>query len=168
MGRRKILFFDIDGTLWTMDGHIPASTREAIRKVRDNGHLVFINSGRSRGFIRDPKLFSLGFDGVVSGCGTMIEYDGSVVFNRLVSADDAIRTVETVRKYGFKPILEGPEHLYLELRDFEDDMYGKKVIAEMGDRLLSIDECWGQWEFEKLSCATEVPVATMTRRFLCA
>ena len=73
MGRRKILFFDIDGTLWTMDGHIPESTREAIRRVRENGHLVFINSGRTRGYIRDPKLFSLGLDGIVSGCGTMIE-----------------------------------------------------------------------------------------------
>ena len=77
MGRRKILFFDIDGTLWTMDGHIPESTREAIRKVRENGHLVFINSGRTRGYIRDPKLFSLGLDGIVSGCGTMIECAGT-------------------------------------------------------------------------------------------
>ena len=153
-----LLFFDIDGTLWNYRNEISEKTRYAIRKARANGHKCFINTGRARAFVTSEDLLGIGFDGIVSACGTMIEYGGNVVFNRLVSGEDAVRTVETVRKYGFKPILEGPKYLYLERRDFENDMYGKKVIAEMGDRLLGIDECWGQWEFEKLSCATEVPV----------
>ena len=153
-----LLFFDIDGTLWNYKNEISAKTRYAIRQARANGHKCFINTGRARAFVTNKDLLGIGFDGIVSACGTMIECDGSVVFNRLIPADDAIRTVETIRRYGFKPILEGPQYLYLELKDFEQDMYGKKVIAEMGDRLLSIDEHWGRWECEKLSCATEVPL----------
>lgn len=73
MGDRKIVFFDIDNTLWDYSLAIPESTRRAISELRRNGHLAFINSGRSRGYIRDENLFSLGFDGVVSSCGEMIE-----------------------------------------------------------------------------------------------
>ena len=73
MGDRKIVFFDIDNTLWDYKLVIPESTRRAISELRRNGHLAFINSGRSRGYIRDENLFSLGFDGVVSSCGEMIE-----------------------------------------------------------------------------------------------
>ena len=73
MGDRKIVFFDIDNTLWDYRLAIPESTRRAISALRRNGHLAFINSGRSRGYIRDENLFSLGFDGVVSSCGEMIE-----------------------------------------------------------------------------------------------
>lgn len=73
MGDRKIVFFDIDNTLWDYNLEIPESTRKAISQLRRNGHLAFINSGRSRGYIRDENLFSLGFDGVVSSCGEMIE-----------------------------------------------------------------------------------------------
>ena len=73
MGDRKIVFFDIDNTLWDYSLAIPESTRSAIAELRRNGHLAFINSGRSRGYIRDENLFSLGFDGVVSSCGEVIE-----------------------------------------------------------------------------------------------
>ena len=41
---RKILFFDIDGTLITDDGkrYFPDSAKEAIQKARENGHLAFM------------------------------------------------------------------------------------------------------------------------------
>ena len=46
---RKLIFFDIDGTIVTeaRDGRIiPDSTRTALRKLQQNGHLCFINTGR--------------------------------------------------------------------------------------------------------------------------
>ncbi len=171
MGRRKILFFDIDGTLWTMDGHIPESTREAIRRVRENGHLVFINSGRTRGYIRDPKLFTLGLDGVVSGCGTMIEANAlcrgvsdrredispetdaeNVIFYRKMSDEEALRIVDTVRRHRMKPILEGRDYLYMDPEEFAGDRYAEYVRHQMGDALRSINGNRGNWEISKISC----------------
>ncbi len=153
-----ILFFDIDGTLWNYKNEINEKTIEAIHLARKNGHKCFINTGRARAFVTNKNLLGIGFDGIVTACGNMIEYNGETILKRLISREDAIRSVETVREYGFLPILEGPEHLYLELDDFRGDMYGDKVIAEMGDRLRGIDECWGEWEMHKLSCATYVPL----------
>ena len=74
MQQSHICFFDIDNTLWDFHMNIPESTKEAVRRLHENGHYVFLNSGRARAMIRDPRLFELGFNGVVSGMGTMIEY----------------------------------------------------------------------------------------------
>lgn len=69
--KQKIIFFDIDGTLVPDgdSGTVPESTKEAIKKVRENGHLTFINTGRT--FINvNPNIKELGFDGYLCGCGT--------------------------------------------------------------------------------------------------
>ena len=69
---RKIVFFDIDGTLTSeKDASIPESTVIAIQKARKNGHLMYINTGRC--FQNVEKRFrDIGFDGFVCGCGTHI------------------------------------------------------------------------------------------------
>lgn len=151
----KALFFDIDGTIWNNKNEIPESTVTALQTLRRNGHRTFLCSGRTRAYIRNPKLFEIGFDGVVSGCGTMIEYDGTVVFYKKLDNDLVEHTLKTVRQYGFRPILEGREYLYMDEEDFGNDYYGKKLRTEMGDHLLSISGQWGSWEISKLSCATE-------------
>lgn len=48
MARKQIFFFDIDGTLVDSTTHIvPESTRCALRKLREEGHLLCISTGRS-------------------------------------------------------------------------------------------------------------------------
>ena len=43
---KKILFFDIDGTLLTPPPFsIPESTVKGLKKAQEQGHLTFINSG---------------------------------------------------------------------------------------------------------------------------
>ncbi len=155
MSEKKIVFFDIDGTLWNWHNEIPESTIRAIRNLRQNGHRAFLCSGRSRAYIQNPDLFAIGFDGVVSGCGTMIEYGGETIFYKKLDVDLVEHTVNTVRKYGMRPILEGREYLYMDEREFAKDNYGKKLKAEIGPRLLTIADEWGRWEISKLSCATE-------------
>ena len=154
MGRRKAVFFDIDGTLWDFKEHIPASTALAISSLRRAGHLVFINSGRTKAFIFNPALLSLGFDGIVSGCGCRIEYRDEVIYNHSLSPAQALSAVETFHRNGAKPILEGHEHLYLNQEDFAGDRYGDKLVAQLGERLLPINAHWGNWDVCKFSCIT--------------
>lgn len=152
MLNRKALFFDIDGTIWDINNNICDSTVRAIRKLRERGCLTFICSGRSRAYITNPKLLELGFDGIISGCGTMIEYNGETVFYHNMEKEFADYVIGTVRKYGFKPILEGREYLYFDDEDFAGDVYGEKLRRELGDRLKTIKD--NDYDIVKLSCAT--------------
>ena len=66
--QRKLLFFDIDGTLKSDVTHeYPESTRRALALAKQNGHLLFINTGRPICNL-DAELFQMGFDGFLCGC----------------------------------------------------------------------------------------------------
>ncbi|MBO6214559.1 MAG: HAD hydrolase family protein, partial [Lachnospiraceae bacterium] len=151
---KRAVFFDIDNTLWDEHNYIPPSAAEAIRKLRECGHVVFINSGRCRSFIRRENLLSIGFDGIVSGCGTMVEYEGEVKLYHRLDNELVALTLEVIRRYGFKPVLEGRYNLYMDEDEFTDKRYGQKLRSELGEDLLGITEETGRWEISKLSCDT--------------
>ena len=148
----KHVFFDIDGTLWDFTSVIPESAVTAIKKLQQNGHKVYICTGRTRGYITDPKLLGIGFDGIVSGLGTCVEVGGEKLFEHVLPKELAVRTVDTVRSYGFRPILEGPEYLYMDYEDFKDDVYGRKVMRDLKDRWQPLSDNYGKWRISKLSC----------------
>lgn len=153
--QKKAVFFDIDGTIWDRENRIPDSTISAIRRLRKLGHLAFICTGRTRGYIQNPSLLDIGFDGIVSGCGTMIEYQNQVIYYNELDKKLVEYTIETVRSHGFRPILEGSKYLYMDTEEFGDDLYGQKLKRELGEHLRSISGEWGKWEILKLSCATD-------------
>ena len=63
MNDKKILFFDIDGTLLTPHPFkVPESTSRALTKAHENGHLLFINTGRTK-VMMPSALSELHFDG---------------------------------------------------------------------------------------------------------
>ena len=80
----KLIFFDIDGTLWDEHMHIPASTITTLKKLQSNGHKIFLCSGRAKSNIKDPRLVGIGFDGIVAACGNHIEVDGKVIYENIL------------------------------------------------------------------------------------
>ncbi len=74
----KIIFLDIDGTIRDFDGYIPDTTIDAIKIARRNGHKVCISTGRTYGQIEE-RVKEIGFDGIVSGSGSYVEYEGKRV-----------------------------------------------------------------------------------------
>lgn len=152
---KKAIFFDIDGTLWDEHNTIPKSTILGIEKLQKAGNLAFICSGRSRAYIFAPHLLSLGFDGIVAGCGTYIENGaGDVLFYK--ELDDVLvnKTLARLADYHIPVILEGKGHLYLDMEDFAsgpEEGYSRKLKSELGDELLPIKGHKGTWEVSKMS-----------------
>ncbi len=65
--KKKAVFMDLDGTLWSHEV-VPASAWAAIRKARANGHLVFVNTGRTYNGIPD-FLWNENLDGYCMSAG---------------------------------------------------------------------------------------------------
>jgi len=83
---KKAVFFDIDGTLWDNHMQIPKSTVTSIKRLRENGHYAFLCSGRSRAAIQaEELLLGIGFDGILAACGTHVEYQGKLIYERNLS-----------------------------------------------------------------------------------
>jgi Cof subfamily protein (haloacid dehalogenase superfamily) len=90
---KKIVFLDIDGTLMAINQTIPRSAIEACRGARENGHLLYICSGRQS--IEIPRQVSdIGFDGVVSAGGASIEADGQNIFQAFLDIGTVTRIVD--------------------------------------------------------------------------
>lgn len=45
---QNLFFLDVDGTLVDYHNHIPESAVKAIRQARENGHLIYVCTGRSK------------------------------------------------------------------------------------------------------------------------
>ena len=113
MGKRKILFFDIDETLISHKTFtIPESTKNALKKAKENGHLIFINTGRTKSLIGDD-IKELGFDGYVCGCGTYIEVNDEVLYANRVNKERYTDILDSLRKYELNAVLEGEEEIYI-------------------------------------------------------
>lgn len=104
---KSVIFFDIDGTLVSEDGlfTIPESTVTAIELTQKKGNLTFINTGRTE-FNVNEKVRQLGFDGIICGCGTYIEYNGETLFYNKLSQDFCRETAELLRKCRVTPVYE--------------------------------------------------------------
>lgn len=113
MEHRKILFFDIDGTLTDdQTGQVPPSTMRAIQQARALGHLAFVNSGRPITTI-PQEVIDIGFDGFVCGCGTYIDYLGEILFNVLLSHEECQDIVKHLIDGRIDALLEGSQGIYI-------------------------------------------------------
>lgn len=106
---RRIVFFDIDGTLITTDTHvIPPSAADAIRQARDNGHILCVNSGRPFSQV-EPSIFRLGFDGYLCACGTYVRCGDEVLLHHELPRTLCAQLVCLIRDCHLDVIYEGLE-----------------------------------------------------------
>ena len=149
------VFFDIDGTLWDKQNVIPESTREAIRLLRENGHQTFICSGRTRIFITSEDLLSMGFDGILCGCGTHIEYEGEDLLYHKI--DDALMemSVQMFYDYGMPMVMEGKNLLYMDPEIISRDPYGRYLLEALKGHTMPIRGNEKHWEVSKFSVLIE-------------
>ncbi|WP_141501200.1 Cof-type HAD-IIB family hydrolase [Paenibacillus luteus] len=83
---KKLLFFDIDGTLVDHDKKIPASTKESIAELKKAGHEVVIATGRGP-FMLKPVSEALQIDSYVSFNGSYVVYKGEVIYSHPIDAE---------------------------------------------------------------------------------
>ncbi|HEL2382532.1 TPA: HAD family hydrolase [Streptococcus suis] len=108
---RKIIFLDVDGTLVDYHNRIPESAIRAIRQARENGHLVYVCTGRSRAEMQ-PELWEIGLDGMIGGNGSYVEHQGQVIMHQLLSEEDSRAIVDWLHERGLEFYLESNNGLF--------------------------------------------------------
>ena len=96
MSNIKAIFFDIDGTLVSFKTHrIPASTLDALERLREKGIKLFIATGRPKSIVNNLGDFN--FDGYVTLNGGVCIVDGKTIFSRSLPQDDTDMLIEQSR-----------------------------------------------------------------------
>lgn len=132
---KKAVFFDADGTLCDIEKGVPASAKEALLALRENGHEAWLCTGRSRAFVPD-YLEELPLTGMISGCGTTIEKDGVRLYNKEMTPKIAARSVRVLREHGLIPVMEGADYMYYDKDEYNTGVnwYADLITKALGSR----------------------------------
>lgn len=145
---RKALFFDIDGTLFSeVTRTVPESTKKALAIARAQGHLIFVNTGRSRSELGEIKEM-LDVDGWLCGCGTYVEAEGQVLYHRSMPPEQAELIKSAVVDCDLDCVLEGADGCYVPcpVSRFEE---GNRIRKGIGFAIRSMNWSESCGEFDK-------------------
>ncbi len=108
------VFLDIDGTLISDSFTISDDNLKAIAEARARGHMVFINTGRSRGNIPEVLSEQFDLDGVIAGSGAMVTMDGETVWKTSMSEELVGRVIRYIfNNRDYWAIFEGLNDVYM-------------------------------------------------------
>lgn len=79
MTNKKMIFFDIDGTLLDEDKQLPQSTKQAIAQLKSKGHDVAIATGRTP-FLFESLRKELNIDSYVSLNGQLVVHEDQIIY----------------------------------------------------------------------------------------
>ena len=108
---KKVIFLDVDGTLVNDNGVVPESAKDAVRQARNNGHYVFLCTGRSKAEIYD-EIMEIGFDGVIGAAGGYIEVNNEIILHKKVDREDVEHLVNYFDKNNIDFYLESNGGLF--------------------------------------------------------
>lgn len=106
-----LVFLDIDGTLVDVTGRPSKSTIHACRKARENGHKLFICTGRPKGEV-GKNILDVGFDGVIAAGGALITVDSKLIFESEIPNDVVNALINYSHENGLGYSLESGDYFY--------------------------------------------------------
>ncbi|MDG5789491.1 Cof-type HAD-IIB family hydrolase [Evansella sp. AB-P1] len=93
MTNKKVVFLDIDGTILNENKEIPASAKEGIKSLHENGYYVSIATGRSPDHFRDI-IKELEITSYVSFNGSYVVFNGEVIYENPLNTKDLLNLEE--------------------------------------------------------------------------
>ena len=116
---KKVIFLDIDGTL-TEPGcnEPPGSAVRAIEKAREQGHYVFLCTGRNYDML--SPLLKYGFDGVIASSGGHIRCGEKTIYDCPMTEEQKKKAMDILEKKGIFRTVECMEGSYTDegFKDF--------------------------------------------------
>ena len=148
---QKIVFLDVDGTLTLPNGEVSDNVKKSIQQVRQNGHYVFLCTGRNKAGVQ--SLMPIGFDGIICSAGGYIEYNGKKIYESCLKEEDVKEAREVFDRNGIMYNLETTHmtfqnddmnEAFIKIHLKDDDMNSEltRLLNEQKDRfnIHSIEE----------------------------
>jgi len=169
----KMIFSDVDGTIWPIGGKISERTREAVHAAVDAGIPFVVSSGRwyvTAKHVAEELKLDEGYMIVANG-GAVVKMDGTLLKDWPMPDEDARRIYEVMRRYGVLTTTTVPGGFYVInaeqdgrwSRDPGEYLFGKNR-AVYGDTK-EFERC-GLHDSYRLSCAGDVETMNTIRREL--
>ena len=122
----KLIFLDIDGTLTSPGSNVPPdSALAAIREARENGHKVFLCTGRNHAML-SPLLDYGCFDGAVASGGGYVFCGDNVLYDCPMSEQQKDTALRLFKEQGVFRTIEARDAAYCDegLADFLNEASG--------------------------------------------
>lgn len=102
---KKVLFFDIDGTLLNSELKIPEGVKRELKRLKEAGHYLFVASGRPLAFISN-QIIDAGFNGFVLCNGAHVELNHEIIYENRIPYEkvkDLMKMLESIDcEYDFE------------------------------------------------------------------
>ena len=111
----KLFFFDIDGTLIDCNKGlygISKVNRQSFDQLKQNGHDVFLATGRCKCFITEGVM-DYPFSGYVTCNGGYVEYKGEPIYKAVVPAKAIEETIKLSKEHHFSFYFESSDYIYV-------------------------------------------------------
>jgi Cof subfamily protein (haloacid dehalogenase superfamily) len=123
----KLAAFDVDGTLRDRD-YLPESTKAALQKLRENGVVIALCTGRSEhemALLREE----LGIDWAITCNGSHVGMNGKTMFGNAFERSVVQKWIQEAEQSNHTVLLYGSERMYI---NREDAPYFAQAQEEIG------------------------------------
>ena len=113
---RKILFFDVDSTLYSHKTNtVPQSAVDAVKKAKENGHIIVLATGRSKLLTATLGIFEkIDFDYFVTINGTLVlDKNDNIIFSLPCNKDSINEVLKIVDKHQLNLCFINKDDYYL-------------------------------------------------------
>ena len=128
---QKIIFFDVDGTLYRRDCLVPEGTVRAIHELEKNGHLTMVCTGRGACTL-PQEVEALPLHGGVRGCGTYVAIEDRVLTDAGIEGPAVFKIIEIMRRYDCPFFVENSDFFYSDPTTMPDTF--KNIIKIMSSK----------------------------------
>lgn len=130
---RKFIFFDIDGTLTNDNpgGIVLESTKATIRKLKENGHVVAIATGRAQ-YLALPIAKELEIANIVHDGGNGITINYELQYVNPLDKDKALAIIDEALSLGYmvEVVKDNTEYRYSKTKPSTTRDFGTLIVDE--------------------------------------
>ena len=123
----KVVFLDIDGTIVDYANVFPESAKEAIRIAHDNGHRIYLCTGRSKAERCEEIIEACNADGIICANGSYVESDGKVLCHKTIPSETTWAVIDYLHEHGMEFYEESNEQSYA----------SENFLAQAGEKFAS-------------------------------